>query len=69
VETIKVLLSGGPADSAEIPPVQHVDRLDQVLKFTCGNGYEHFSYTGQESLLDEAPVPLYRWTGRTKIAE
>ncbi|AHH95315.1 hypothetical protein GCM10010174_58280 [Kutzneria viridogrisea] len=69
METIRVLLSGGPVDSQEIDAVQHVDNLDHVLKFHRGNGYEHFRYTGVNRQLGEGSVPLYGWTGRTRIAE
>ncbi|NRQ37581.1 hypothetical protein HII36_37985 [Nonomuraea sp. NN258] len=60
--TVEVVLQGGPS---HIPAEQRVSKDAAAygkVKIPSGAGYEHFERVAADSL-------VFRWTGRTKIAE
>lgn len=65
----KVLLVGGPEQLPGSVRVQEVADLDDKVKVAYGAGYEHFSHSGEMSLVDGEHVPVFRWCGKTKVAE
>jgi hypothetical protein len=65
----RVLLVGGPEQLPGAVRVQEVDDLDEKVKVAFGAGYEHFSNTGEVSAVDGENLPVFRWCGKTKVAE
>ncbi|WP_410641646.1 DUF5988 family protein [Amycolatopsis sp. lyj-346] len=66
---IKINLVGSPARLSTLDDWHYVDDLNDDLKICVDGGYEHFAHSGEFRQVDEASVAVYRWTGRTKIAE
>jgi hypothetical protein len=66
---MKINLIGSPARLSSLDNCQYVDDLNEDLKICVDGGYEHFSHSGEFQQEDEASVAIFRWTGRTKIAE
>ncbi len=66
---IKVLLIGGRCCSVSERTVYEVSGLEQEVKVSYGSGYEHFSYLGQSATVDGETLPVFGWTGNTKVAE
>jgi hypothetical protein len=63
-----VLLKGGPDDLPqgwEAPPGGFAEQV----KILRRNGYEHFEFAYEYSVLDGETMPIYRWCYRTFIAE
>ncbi|MFJ2590590.1 DUF5988 family protein [Streptomyces sp. NBC_00378] len=69
-DRIRVKLSGGP-EWIPIPVVWYVQSLETQtkVKILCGNAYEHFDFSGSYSLYEGEQLPVYRWCGRTYVAE
>jgi hypothetical protein len=65
----RVLLVGGPEYLPGTVRVQEVDDLEEKVKVAYGAGYEHFSNSGEVSLVDGEHLPVFRWCGKTKVAE
>jgi Family of unknown function (DUF5988) len=65
----KVLLVGGPEQLPGALRVQEVDDLEEKVKVAYGAGYEHFAHSGEVSLVDGEPLPVFRWCGKTRVAE
>lgn len=65
----RVLLVGGPEYLPDTVRVQEVDDLEEKVKLAYGAGYEHFSNSGEVSLVDGEYLPVFRWCGKTKVAE
>ena len=65
--TFEALLVGGPRDIAARTTIKRVHADEVKIKIPWNGGYEHFERDG-EVVADRTPV-VYRWTGRTKIAE
>ncbi|MEU6075124.1 DUF5988 family protein [Micromonospora sp. NPDC047074] len=64
---IDVVLEGGPADFPADLRSHQVDQVAEKIKVRHYGGYEHFE---RDSSLDLRDVPVvFRWTGRTRIAE
>jgi hypothetical protein len=66
--SVLVLLRGGPTDLPaiwEIPDGEVEDRL----KIARGNGYEHFEFCQEYDDVGGEPMPVYRWSYRTAVAE
>ena len=66
---IKIDLVGGPE---QLPPpgnFREVEDGTENLKITVGGGYEHFTHDGEFQRRGTENVAIFRWTGRTKIAE
>jgi hypothetical protein len=67
--SVKVMLSGGPAELAAADRSVPETELGQTLKIRHGAGYEHFVRDGENRTEDGCEVAVFRWTYRTKIAE
>ncbi len=67
--TRKVLLVGGPEQLADALRVHQVTQLLDKVKVAYGSGYEHFSDSGEVSQVDGEVLAVFRWCGRTMIAE
>ncbi|SCL72096.1 hypothetical protein GA0070606_5954 [Micromonospora citrea] len=64
---IDVVLEGGPADLPADLRSRRVARAEEKIKVRHYGGYEHFERGGAP---EAANVPVvFRWTGRTRIAE
>jgi hypothetical protein len=63
-----VYLSGGPFIDTLLWPAPDEEDAEQV-KVPWGNGYEHYALTEDSIEMNGRPVPVYRWTRRTFIAE
>ncbi|MER5337557.1 DUF5988 family protein [Micromonospora sp. NPDC002717] len=67
VGIIDVVLEGGPADLPADLRSHRVARAEEKIKVRHYGGYEHFE---RGSAPEAADVPVvFRWTGRTRIAE
>ena len=63
---VEVILEGGPPElSAEQRACRTAPGVDKV-KVPHYGGYEHFERTRPDD--DSGPV-IFRWTGRTRVAE
>ncbi|MDM4723010.1 DUF5988 family protein [Micromonospora sp. WMMA1363] len=69
VTQVKVILSGGPADLSTMQLSVPEVALGQTLKVRHGTGYEHFLHDGEYRTENGYQAAVFRWTGRTKIAE
>jgi len=69
MDQFRVLLVGGPVDLTFGDCVREVPTLVEPIKLARGNGYEHFRYSGESRDLHGAPVPVFEWCDRTKLAE
>jgi len=66
---LRVLLVGGPESLPGSMRVQEVADLTDKVKLAFGAGYEHFSHSGEVSLVDGEQLPVFRWCGETRVAE
>lgn len=69
MKQIRVLLVGGPAALSQADRIRVVDTLGNSIKILRGNGYDHFTYSGESRELDGTPTPVFQWSYQTKIAE
>ena len=69
MDQIEVLLVGGPTGLADADRIRVVGTLVEKIKLLLGNGYEHFTYSGESRELNGSRVPVFRWCHRTKVAE
>ncbi|WP_033289418.1 DUF5988 family protein [Amycolatopsis jejuensis] len=67
--SVRIVLTGGPAELPEGGRVAEVDNLCDKVKISFGSGYEHFSHHGEVTEVDGVRLPVFRWCERTKIAE
>ncbi|MGC5333988.1 DUF5988 family protein [Micromonospora sp. DT62] len=67
VGVIDVVLEGGPVDLPADLRSRQVARVEEKIKVLHYGGYEHFE-RGATPLAVDLPV-VFRWTGRTRIAE
>ncbi|WP_433261677.1 DUF5988 family protein [Actinosynnema sp. CS-041913] len=63
-----VILTGGPDHLPRQLRFQQVQKLTDKIKLNFGAGYEHF-VRDETNPVDEEGVPIFRWVGRTAIAE
>jgi hypothetical protein len=66
---VKIILSGGPIGLGIPDQSVSAAELDQTLKLRYRAGYEHFVHSGEYLAVDGGEAAVFRWTGRTKIAE
>ncbi|WP_433393230.1 DUF5988 family protein [Micromonospora sp. KLBMP9576] len=66
-DVIDVVLEGGPADFPADLRSHRTGQVAQKVKVRHYGGYEHFERVSSLDLVD-VPV-VFRWTGRTRIAE
>ncbi|MEH1100299.1 DUF5988 family protein [Micromonospora sp. CPCC 205561] len=64
---IEVVLEGGPVDLPADLRNRRVAKAEEKIKVLHYGGYEHFERGSTPGALD-LPV-VFRWTGRTRIAE
>ena len=69
MKQIKVYLVGGPAGLSDADRIREVDTLMGSVKVFRGNGYDHFTYSGESRELNGTPLPVFQWSYQTKIAE
>lgn len=62
-----MLLTGGPAHLRDAE--HYVADVGESVKISLGNGYEHFSASGELRTVDDRQLPVFVWRGRTKMAE
>ena len=67
--TRKVLLVGGPEQLADTLRIHQLTQMLDKVKVAYGSGYEHFTDSGEVSQVDGEVLPVFRWSGRTMIAE
>jgi len=64
------LLEGGPVNLPAELREQPVDGSDYKIKIPYNGGYEHFERTDENTGgFDGSPRRIYRWVGRTRVAE
>lgn len=66
---VKITLSGGPVELAPAERSVPVADLGRTLKISYRAGYEHFVHDGEYQTIAGHEVAVFRWTGRTMIAE
>jgi hypothetical protein len=64
---VDAILEGGPVALRAELRVHRVASTDQTIKIPYCGGYEHFERQGPR-IADGMPV-VFRWTGRTRVAE
>jgi len=69
MENLRVLLVGGPESIPGSLRIQEVIDLADKVKLAFGAGYEHFLHSGEVSVVDGEQLPVFRWCGKTRIAE
>ncbi|WP_328345802.1 DUF5988 family protein [Micromonospora sp. NBC_00421] len=69
VTQVEVVLSGGPVDLSSAQRSVPEAALGQTLKIRHGAGYEHFVHDGEYRTVNGCEVAVFRWAGRTRIAE
>jgi hypothetical protein len=65
----KVLLIGGPDYFPGSARFQEVLDLTEKVKIALRGGYEHFSQSGEVLWFDGELLPVFRWCGKTRVAE
>jgi hypothetical protein len=65
----KAVLLGGPEYLPVTVRIQEVADLTDKVKIAFGAGYEHFLPSGEISVVDGEHLPVFRWSGATRIAE
>ena len=66
---VKILLRGGPIELAAAERSIPLAELGRTLKIAYRGGYEHFVHDGEYQAAEGSEGAVFRWTGRTKIAE
>jgi len=69
MDNLRVLLVGGPESLSEGERVREVTDLSEKVKVVVGAGYEHFSRTGETSVVAGEQLPVFHWCGKTWVAE
>ncbi|MFD4636368.1 DUF5988 family protein [Lentzea sp. NPDC058436] len=64
---VDAVLQGGPADLPAEIRARRVHREERKVKIPHYGGHEHFERDGTP--LDERAELVFRWTGRTRVAE
>jgi tRNA splicing ligase len=68
-DSIDVVLEGGPTDLPVEARTCQVDRDEQKVKVQYYGGYEHFERVEDSNVATANGMTIFRWTGRTRIAE
>lgn len=66
---VEAILVGGPADIPDSSRVRKVSAKDRKVKLSRYGGYEHFERDDDRSPAAVGERIVFRWTGRTRIAE
>lgn len=64
---VDAVLHGGPADLPQETRAQRVHREERKVKIPHYGGHEHFERDG--ATLDDCTEVVFRWVGRTRVAE
>ncbi|MEV6694611.1 DUF5988 family protein [Micromonospora sp. NPDC051196] len=64
---IDAVLEGGPADFPAELRAHRVAPTEEKIKVCSYRGYEHFERVGAAG--DDTSPVVFRWTGRTRVAE
>lgn len=67
LDTIEAMLEGGPTNMPVDLRALRVPQHEEKVKVSFYGGYEHFERLPESGAVG-APV-VFRWTGRTRIAE
>jgi hypothetical protein len=67
--SVRVVLSGGPAELPESERRREVTDLVNKVKIPFASWHEHFEYRGGDREIDGEPVPVFEWCDRTRVAE
>ena len=67
--SVRVVLSGGPAELPASERTREVGSLTDKVKIPFASGHEHFVYRGGDREIDGVPVPVFEWCDRTRMAE
>ena len=67
--TVRIVVLKGPGDQVTKHRLDKSCDLAEKVKIQFGSGYEHYSNSGELAILEGMRYPLFRWCGRTKIAE
>ncbi len=65
----RIVLDRGTQRSAESGQARTRNHGAEKVKVFVGSGYEHYEHSGEFLLIDGENLPVFRWCGRTKIAE
>lgn len=65
MKNIKVLLVGAPAGERVVEVQDPVEKV----KVVRGNGYDHFTFSGESCDVGGSRMPVFVWHSRTRIAE
>ncbi|MBH1937178.1 hypothetical protein I5Q34_23390 [Streptomyces sp. AV19] len=64
------VLVGGPHSGLEQDErIRYTEDLNSSIKVFRGNRYEHFHPTDETTVQDELELHVFRWAGRTYVAE
>ncbi len=69
VDSIRAVLTGGPASIPETSRIQAVGPYDEKIKIPHHGGYEHFERASELAGNVSVQDLIFRWTARTEIAE
>ena len=69
VDTMRVVLSGGPDYLPDSVRLCGVTDLTEEVKVPYGAGYEHFAPTAEVRDVDGVLLPVFEWCARTRMAE
>jgi len=67
--TVRVSLTGGPENFPEELRTHLVTGLGEPVKIGFHGGYEHFAHQGEYLHEGAEKIPVYQWSGRTRVAE
>lgn len=67
MDTIAVVLEGGPSDLPPVSRKRTVSAGTKKIKLQHRNGYEHFERCTPDDC--QGPLVVFRWSMRTAIAE
>jgi hypothetical protein len=66
-DIIDAILEGGPADLPVARRIQRASATEEKIKVPHNGGYEHF--VREASCRSGGVAVVFRWTGRTRMAE
>ncbi|MEU7145745.1 DUF5988 family protein [Nocardia sp. NPDC046473] len=69
MDAVTVVLVGGPERLPERERIRKTADVTEKIKVQFAGGYEHFAYTGDSVAREDGSLPVFKWCGRTKLAE
>ncbi|WP_062218083.1 DUF5988 family protein [Streptomyces sp. NBRC 109706] len=64
-----VILRGGPVQITGRSQLRYHPNVDETIKISVGNAYEHYLPTPETVEHDGSRLTVFEWTRRTYIAE